>query len=642
MKKFLLLSALILIAGKNSYSQSVRLENTVISETSFETKVMEISKNVTIITKEEISNSGAKTLGEVLRKVPSLTVSTIGGADATFDLRGQGDTAKSNVLVLLDGTPLNTIDLSGYKTSQIDLSSIVRIEVIPSGGSVLYGDGAVGGIINIITDSPLNTKNYGTVALEAGSYDYGKIYGSYGTAINEDFLLKGSYSSKNRKGYRDETKDDLDDFQLSGKYLLTDGALSLGINHSKNSFSAPGALGEKDYHSNPTSTGGEVLKGENTETLYHMNFNKKLSQDLELLIYGNYKNQEYRSKREYEFTPNWNYNRDTDTETAYIKPHLKYQYFPDAYIVMGVDFYKGNTEVKKTGKYEKESTGIFALNKFTTNRWEFSQGYRYQTIEYDYLEDNKNKNKKFNQNALDLSANYNLNSSSSIYFTYVTAFRTPNTDELGYWDSSYGLEPQSSKTFEIGGKSLYGNTYVSGAIYRTLTENEIIFDDTAISPSGWNGANRNLEGENSRIGAELFLEHYFGSLTLRESFSYIKTEIKDGVYSGKEIPAVPRYLSNLGLTYDVNTKLKFNSDLNYRGKSYSSADFKNEGGENSSYLTLDINLQYKVTESLNLYGGINNLTDKKYAENIVWSIYSGKSFYPANGRNYYLGMKYEF
>ncbi|MGL6119915.1 MAG: TonB-dependent receptor plug domain-containing protein, partial [Fusobacteriaceae bacterium] len=412
MKKILLICALGILAQRNGYAQSVKLEDTVVSETNFETNILEVAKNVTIITKEEIAESGSKTLGEVLRRVPSLTVKNLGGADSTFDLRGQGDTAASNVLVLLDGTPLNTIDMAGYKTSQIDISSISRIEVIPSGGSVLYGDGAVGGVINIITDSPLNKKNYGTVAVEAGSYDYSKIYGSYGTAVTEDLLIKTSYSSKNKKGYRDETKDDLDDFEVSGKYLLTDGALSLGINHSKNKFSAPGALSEKDYHSNPTDTGGQVLIGENTETLYYMNFNKKLTQDLEFLVYGNYKEQKYRSMREYEFTPNWNYTRDTDTSTGYIKPHVKYKYFSDAYMILGMDFYKGKTEVKNTGKSEKDSTGFFGINKFTTNNWEFTQGYRRQFIEYDYIESKVNKIKKINEDAIDLSANYKFNDSS--------------------------------------------------------------------------------------------------------------------------------------------------------------------------------------------------------------------------------------
>ncbi|MGL6119776.1 MAG: TonB-dependent receptor domain-containing protein, partial [Fusobacteriaceae bacterium] len=349
-------------------------------------------------------------------------------------------------------------------------------------------------------------------------------------------------------------------------------------------------------------------------------------------VYGNYKEQKYRSIGK-------GYTLETDTNTGYIKPHVKYNYFSDAYMIIGMDFYKGKTETEGTygsGGYEKDSTGIFGINKFTTNNWEFTQGYRRQFIEYNDIE-NGNKIGKFNEDAIDLSANYKFNDSSSVYLSYATAFRTPNTDELGVWDSSYGLEPQTSTTFELGGKTLYNNTFISGAIYKTLTKNEIIFDDRVLSF----GANRNLKGENSRIGAEIFLEHYFTKITLRESFSYIKTEIKDGLYSGKKVPGVPRYLFNLGLTYDINAQLKFNTDLNYKGNSYSSADFKNEAGKNSEYLTLDINLQYAINQALSIYGGINNLTDKKYSEYTVLS-YGENNFYPANGRNYYLGMKYNF
>ncbi|MGL5126304.1 MAG: hemin receptor, partial [Fusobacteriaceae bacterium] len=82
--------------------------------------------------------------------------------------------------------------------------------------------------------------------------------------------------------------------------------------------------------------------------------------------------------------------------------------------------------------------------------------------------------------------------------------------------------------------------------------------------------------------------------------------------------------------------------LNYKGNSYSSSDFKNESGKNSEYLTLDINLQYAINEALSIYGGINNLTDKKYSDYTVSYTKGVKSFYPANGRNYYVGMKYNF
>ena len=74
------------------------------------------------------------------------------GAGTSVDLRGFGATASSNTLVLLNGRRLNDIDLSGVDLSAIPRDSIERIEITRgNSGAVLYGDGAVGGVINIIT-----------------------------------------------------------------------------------------------------------------------------------------------------------------------------------------------------------------------------------------------------------------------------------------------------------------------------------------------------------------------------------------------------------------------------------------------------------------------------------------------------------
>lgn len=656
MKKVLMIAAVLAAAGQKAYSEiySARLEDSVISDTNFETNILEVPKNVTVITSKEIEERGAQTLGEALKAVPNLNVSSMNGSDSVFDLRGQGEGAKSNVLVLLDGSPLNTIDNSAYKTSMVDISSVERIEVIPSGGSVLYGDGAVGGVINIITKAPEERKNYGSVSLEGGSYNYGKVYGNYGTKIGEKLLLMGNFSKKNLDGYRDDSKDDLDDLGIAGKYLLEDGELSLTVNHSKNRFSAPGGLNKSEYHEDPKKTGNmeNFLKGTNEENLYTLNFNKKLSKNSEFLIYGNYTDQKYSGK--YPFSPS-DRTRDYTTHKFYIKPQIKYSYLQNSYVIVGGDFQRATTDVDSTYfassdwknptydifvaesmEPKKNSWGGFLFNKYTYNNWEFTQGYRRQDIEIDYFKNQLSENKKFSENAWDFSVNYLLTEMNSIYFSYTTAFRTPNTDELVYWDYSNGLNSQTSKTFEVGSKNTFGNTYLSAALFTTLTENEIFYDASTY-------VNGNIPGESRRNGAEIFMEHYFSKVTLRESFSYTHTEIKDGKYSGKDIPGVPNFIMNLGGSYNPTEKWTLNGDLNFVGESYSISDFNNHAGKNPSYLTLDLNIRYTVNEAFSIYGGINNLFDKKYSDYIIASADGKKkNYYPANGRNFYVGTTYKF
>ena len=86
-----------------------------------------------------------------------------------MDIRGFGETGPLNTLVLVDGRRVNEIDLSGVDWTQIPLDQVERIEIVRGSGSVLYGDNAVGGVINIITkkpEKPLSARVEGVI----GSY----------------------------------------------------------------------------------------------------------------------------------------------------------------------------------------------------------------------------------------------------------------------------------------------------------------------------------------------------------------------------------------------------------------------------------------------------------------------------------------
>ena len=172
MKKFYLLAALMAISTSLLGSEEIKtnkLEETVITSENSNETLGSINKNITIITSEEIAEKGAQSVADALKTVSDVIVKEMTGSEPIFDIRGQGTTAISNVLVLLDGIPLNSIDMSGPKTSQIPINTVERIEVIPSGGAVLYGDGAIGGVINIITKKAADRENYGNLSLTFGS-----------------------------------------------------------------------------------------------------------------------------------------------------------------------------------------------------------------------------------------------------------------------------------------------------------------------------------------------------------------------------------------------------------------------------------------------------------------------------------------
>ena len=95
----------------------------------------------------------------------------VNGVGTTIDLRGFGITGPSNTLVLINGRRLNDWDLPGFDLSTIARDSIERIEITRgNSGAVLYGDGAVGGVINIVTRNGADLPNQAQVEGGFGSF----------------------------------------------------------------------------------------------------------------------------------------------------------------------------------------------------------------------------------------------------------------------------------------------------------------------------------------------------------------------------------------------------------------------------------------------------------------------------------------
>lgn len=625
MKKRFYIAGLI-IASSLAMGQEkvVKLEESVITSENTETTIADIPKNVTVLTGEEITQRGAKTVAEALKLVSSVIVKEMGGADAAFDIRGQGATAKSNVIVLVDGAPINSIDLSGYQTSNIPVDNIERIEVIPSGGSVLYGDGAVGGTINIVTKAPEDKKNYGSLNSEIGSYGLKKQQFTYGTKIGEKLLVEVDYLKREKDGYRDYSKDDLESFGFRSRYKLNDGELKFKYNYSKNSFKAPGALTKDEVDDDRTQSNPNAWRvdGKTEKNNFVGDYLYNINSNLEFKLLGRYAHENYSSNGS-------NYK----TEVKYLKPQLKYSYLDESYVVFGGDIYQGETKdfAYGNGKSEKNSLGGFLINSYTVNKFRFTQGYRRQNIEY---KGDRFTTKKFKEDAIELTGSYLYSDSGSTYISYTKGFRAPNTDEINAWAGEFN--PQKTETYEIGIKDFVGNTYISTSVFYIETENEIFY---GVNKNDEFNKNRNLDGTSKRKGIEFSLEHYFDKLTISESITYMKTEFKEG----KDIPGIPNIKGVLNFNYKFNEKLSMNNSWEYYGKSYDSNDEANEREKIDSYLLSGLTFVYDFQDGLVINAGINNLFDEKYYDYVGYSSYSKtRNYYPAPERNYYIGFKYSF
>ncbi|MBV9718550.1 MAG: TonB-dependent receptor [Candidatus Eremiobacteraeota bacterium] len=120
-----------------------------------------------VVTAAQIARDGDRTVADAIETLPGVNVTRYGafGAAATVGVRGS---SSQQVLVLLDGLPVAGGQIDDINLAQLSVAGIDRIEVVEGGGSTLYGSGAIGGVINIIT-APSPARSQGT--LSAGSFD---------------------------------------------------------------------------------------------------------------------------------------------------------------------------------------------------------------------------------------------------------------------------------------------------------------------------------------------------------------------------------------------------------------------------------------------------------------------------------------
>jgi len=169
---FIALVVALCMAGVALADEPYNLGEIVVTASRIETPLAEAPANVTVITEKQIHEMGAQTLVDVFDREPGVFTQNLLGnpKTANVDIRGYGEAAPQNVLVLVNGRRINSIDLSGADLAQIPVDAIERIEVYRGPASVLYGDNAAAGAVNIILkkgEGPLQAQ----VATTVGSYN---------------------------------------------------------------------------------------------------------------------------------------------------------------------------------------------------------------------------------------------------------------------------------------------------------------------------------------------------------------------------------------------------------------------------------------------------------------------------------------
>ena len=639
----------------------VTLETVVVTGTRAEQSIERVPANVTVIDEEDIKNSNAKTVVDLLRSEEGITVRDLlgNGKSAQVDLRGFGETGPYNTLVLVDGRRVNEIDLSGVDWTQIPLDQIERIEIVRGTGTVLYGDNAAGGVINIITKVPPK-KTILSVGANLGSFGRNKEQISISSG-SERLGASLFASSDSTNGYRENGEYRAKD--IGGKiiYDVTEFLnFNLSGSHHSDEYGLPGPLTEEEVAIDPTATTRPSDNAESSDDYLKCGF------DLDLDTFGRIVTDfSYRDRvTETQFT-SYTFASDSVTETWAFTPRYAWdgEIFNHANtLIAGVDFYWSEQNLDSfygtpldpygVSRVERDSRGVYLNNEFSLLKTLIlTLGARSDRVAYDLSQKDLafglaplDETLTEHENAYSAGLIYLYSDRSSIFARANRSLRFPLTDELIVFDYVAGeikvnsdLRPQKGMHYEIGLKH-----YVTPDILGRITFFHAKIDDEIFyNPSTF--ANEN-HPETLHQGIEIGGKFdFFKKVTLLANYTYESAIFQRDPYKNNDIPAVPKHKANLGFRiHNTIPNLIISSDFNYVGSSYAIGDQDNQFEKLEGYYTIDVRLSHEW-RWLKSFVGVNNLTDEEYSEYAaIGGFPEALNFYPAPERNWVAGFEVVF
>ncbi|UZT98265.1 TonB-dependent receptor [Chryseobacterium fluminis] len=203
------------------------------------------NQNIAVITKEEIANSPAKSIDEILQQIPGMDIRRRGANGVQSDIGFRGSSSEQ-VLLLLNGIRMNDSQ-TGHNTMNVpvDLDDVERIEVVKGPAARRFGQNAYAGVINIITRTGPGKK----VKISADGGDY-ETYGlGFNAKLgNEKFSNTLQANSASSQGYMHNTDYEIRNVFYQGKLNIKHGDLRLQAGFSEKKFGANG------FYSSPLAT----------------------------------------------------------------------------------------------------------------------------------------------------------------------------------------------------------------------------------------------------------------------------------------------------------------------------------------------------------------------------------------------------
>lgn len=615
----------------------------------FPIEVSEVPASVDIIGGDALDPARSTTLVDVLRREANINFRSYSGSplQAEINLRGFGSISNQRVLVLVDGVPLNPPDMSGFNWLEIPTSLVESIEVLRGSQTTLYGNHAVGGVINITTQQApaepfLEATAYaGSDGLWNAQMTGGQSFGGLSVfAVAQHF---------EEDGYRDHTSQDADTLHLALHYTPNNnawqasGRITWVDSYNENA----GPLTDDRYYADPRQSAGGQVEANQTYWSAQGNWNRAVG-DWRMDVNGGYTHKLVRS------APAGLYSDDT-YQIATLNPRVLRE---DAggESILGLDFGGNWLEVEHYQADAREvlighddvslSTAALYVHRRQdlSDDWQLSGGlrgevarYDFDEVKYDPFDPDYSQGTTYGADR-DLdgwSANLGLVWQPSDHFRqWLRAdrlYRYPALDEAfsyrGYPQFNNDLDPEEGYNVELGGEWRQEHLTLRLNGFVQWIEGEIDYlgsKNTNLPDTRRWGIESTARWDGRWWGAQL-------------DYTWLQAQFIEGTFDGNDRYLVPNHQLTLSADLRPLEQLNLGASYRYTSGAYEGDDFANNQPKLPPNAVVDVYADWQPLESLSLFASCDNVFDNHYAT----VKYSG-AWYPAPGRTWRAGAKYTF
>jgi iron complex outermembrane recepter protein len=609
---------------------------------------------VQIISADEIRDSSANTVAEVLNKLGGVhtRISFIGVPDTPLDLRGFGMTGNENTLVLINGQRISENEQVAPRLSAIPINAIERIEILRGAGAVLYGSGATGGTINIITRAATGTQPSGSASAATGSHSLRDLRGSaeagsggWGIRVNGQHTETDNYR-KNNRAEQDAASGEL-------RYGDRDDFIALNLGGDSQKARLPGPRSEVQLETAPreTATPNDYM---NTRSQIVSLRGEKRFDELTLAMDVGHREKTVRFFSDFGF--GFISKQDTEVKVDSISPRL-YWTSPIAglqnRLTVGFDWSEWtytndwlNSFGNRDEKGKQRNRALYFRDELALRPGtRVTIGARREHVEQsqeEQLTPIPRTSVSHSLSAYELALQQNLGQGLFAYGRLGKSYRVGNIDDNRCFFPPCNplLKPQRSHEQELGlqwhdKRSSFRISLFDIDLDDEIHFNAITFTNMNLSPT----ERRGLELEGKALLGE--------TVDISARYAHTTARFRSGVYfgndvSGNDVPLVPEERISLILGWQPIPATRLSATVNYVGSQRYDNDQVNRFRSMPDYTITDIKASHEIG-LWRLSAGVNNLFDRAYySYGIVNGAFTSFNAYPEDRRNGYVSAEYRW